>query len=68
MEKTAERWDSKPEWSLHRIQVDTIGRERQCQTPFPSCGPPISLNETARLGTPRRLGPFTLAGEMDMPW
>src|SRR5919109_1444422 len=30
--KTAERWDSKPEMSLRRIQIDTIGAGMYCQT------------------------------------
>ena len=30
--KTAERWDFKPEMSLRRIQIDTIGAGMYCQT------------------------------------
>src|SRR5579864_2573193 len=32
--KTAERWDFKPELSLRRIQIDTIGAGMYCQTAF----------------------------------
>src|SRR5579859_2568535 len=32
--RTAERWDYKPELSLRRIQIDTIGAGMYCQTAF----------------------------------